>query len=68
MSIWSDNRQTAWNAVTPCNGLLKDCDKVLEHAARERVIIAFEPEPGMLIDTMTSYGKLLELVDFLCSN
>jgi sugar phosphate isomerase/epimerase len=32
----------------------------LEHAARQDVTLAFEPEPGMFIDTLGSYADLLE--------
>ena len=31
---------------------------MLEHAERRGVTIGFEPEPGMLIDTVESFGRL----------
>jgi sugar phosphate isomerase/epimerase len=34
--------------------------EVLEHAERRQVMLAFEPEPGMLVDTLSRYGELLE--------
>jgi sugar phosphate isomerase/epimerase len=32
---------------------------VLDHAERQGVVLAFEPEPGMLIDTLSRYDDLL---------
>ena len=61
--IWSGRLARGPHRDDALPRLAEGLHKVLEHAARERVIIAFEPEPGMLIDTMASYGKLLELVD-----
>ncbi len=36
---------------------------VIDHAARRGVVLGFEPEPGMFIDTMTRYEQLLTRVD-----
>jgi len=36
---------------------------VLDYADRQNVLLGFEPEPGMLIDTMASFAKLVEEVD-----
>ena len=33
--------------------------EVLDYAARQNVVIAFEPEPGMFIDTMAAFEELL---------
>lgn len=33
---------------------------VLDHAARRGVAFAFEPEPGMFVDTLDRYGELLD--------
>jgi len=36
---------------------------VVAYAAERHVDLAFEPEPGMLIDTLASYGKLLAALE-----
>jgi sugar phosphate isomerase/epimerase len=36
---------------------------VEEHAAQQNVVIGFEPEPGMLVDTMAHFAELLKHVD-----
>jgi sugar phosphate isomerase/epimerase len=42
--------------------LSEGCRRLLEHAARQGVTLAFEPEPGMFIDTMASFARLDEQV------
>jgi L-ribulose-5-phosphate 3-epimerase len=42
-----------------CQGLVA----VLDYAERAGVTLAFEPEPGMLVDTMSSFAALTESVD-----
>ncbi len=37
--------------------------EVLEYAAGLRVAVGFEPEPGMLIDSMTAFEELLRAID-----
>jgi L-ribulose-5-phosphate 3-epimerase len=37
--------------------------EVLDYAARRNVTVAFEPEPGMLVDTMARFEELLERID-----
>ncbi len=36
---------------------------VLDYADRKDVVLGFEPEPGMLIDTMARFAELVEAVD-----
>ncbi|WP_425398854.1 sugar phosphate isomerase/epimerase family protein [Aeoliella sp.] len=40
--------------------LVESLRPVIEHARKQGVMLAFEPEPGHLIDTMASYAELLE--------
>jgi sugar phosphate isomerase/epimerase len=40
--------------------LVEGLQKTLEYAAANHVTIGFEPEPGMFIDTMSSWESLLE--------
>jgi sugar phosphate isomerase/epimerase len=45
-----------------CGGLRQ----VIEYAERRNVLLGFEPEPGMFIDTMTRYEQLLQRIDAPC--
>jgi sugar phosphate isomerase/epimerase len=44
-------------------GLIGGLREVIQYAADRDVVIGFEPEPGMFIDTMARYEQLLEHVD-----
>lgn len=63
ISIWSGRLPEGLANDDAIKRLADGVHAVLEHAALEGVIVAFEPEPGMLIDTMASYERVLELVD-----
>jgi L-ribulose-5-phosphate 3-epimerase len=63
VSIWSGRLPEGMDRHDGMQRLAEGLRKVLEHAALEGVVVSFEPEPGMLIDTMASYGDLLQLVD-----
>jgi sugar phosphate isomerase/epimerase len=39
------------------------CREVIDYAANKNVRLAFEPEPGMFIETMDDYAQLVERVD-----
>lgn len=60
-----------WAGVLPENEtredgfgrLIEGLQEVLKYADSRDISIGFEPEPGMLIDTMASYGELVERVD-----
>ena len=43
--------------------LLEGLREVLDYAAAKNVPIAFEPEPGMFIDTMPAFEELLTRID-----
>ena len=43
--------------------LADGCRRLCDHAARRGVALAFEPEPGMFIDTMTRFDELRRRVD-----
>ncbi len=66
VSLWSgalheggalDVRQQAMDR------LVEGLRETLDYAAAKNVTIAFEPEPGMLIDTMEAFEKLLARID-----
>jgi L-ribulose-5-phosphate 3-epimerase len=63
VSLWSGRLPEGMDRQTGLARLADSLHVVLDHAALEQVTIAFEPEPGMLIDTITSFDKLLKLVD-----
>lgn len=63
VSIWSGRFPEGADPAEAMRRLADGLHLVLEHAVLEDVIVAFEPEPGMLIDTMQSYAELLPLVD-----
>jgi sugar phosphate isomerase/epimerase len=63
VSIWSGRLPPGSTSDDAMKQLADGVHAVLDHAALEGVIIAFEPEPGMLIDSMTRYEELLSLVD-----
>ena len=61
VSFWSgvwrgDNEPLAWQ------WLLEGCLQVTDYAEQHKVQLAFEPEPGMLVETLEQYGRLAEQV------
>lgn len=56
VSLWSgtapENVDGAWDL------LLDGIDRVLRHASRAGVTLAFEPEPGMLVERLEDYERL----------
>ncbi|HTU27049.1 MAG TPA: sugar phosphate isomerase/epimerase family protein [Pirellulales bacterium] len=49
-------QEVAWQRLTESLG------PVLAHAERRGVVVGFEPEPGMVVDTLTSFDRLRGLV------
>ena len=43
--------------------LADGCTQVIDHASARKMKLAFEPEPGMFIDTFAQFEKLIEQVD-----
>ena len=43
--------------------LVEGLTHVLDYAERKNVVLGFEPEPGMLIDTMSSFAELVDAID-----
>jgi sugar phosphate isomerase/epimerase len=60
VSMWSgvapggESRELAWDL------LIDGCERVLTHAERNGIVLAFEPEPGMLVETLADYELLQE--------
>ncbi len=58
VSMWSgaappdESPELAWDL------LVDGCERVLAHAERNGIVLAFEPEPGMLVETLADYEAL----------
>jgi sugar phosphate isomerase/epimerase len=62
VSFWSGTAKEPTPEAVLMNRLVEDCRRLCDHAAAHRVRLAFEPEPGMFIDTMSRYSELHERV------
>jgi sugar phosphate isomerase/epimerase len=60
VSIWSGRIHDGAGDVEAMRRLVMGLTEVLHYAGTKDVLLAFEPEPGMFIDTMASYVKLVE--------
>jgi sugar phosphate isomerase/epimerase len=58
VSFWSGKADDSAPEEDLVGRLYDGCSRLCEHAAGRGVRLAFEPEPGMLIDTMARYGEL----------
>ena len=62
VSFWSGVVHDGADRGEAQSRLLESLRPVVEYAARQAVVIGFEPEPGMLIDTMERYDELRDRV------
>jgi sugar phosphate isomerase/epimerase len=62
VSFWSGRTETATPERVQWKRLVAACRQLADHAAERNVRLAFEPEPGMFIDTMQGFEKLHEHV------
>ncbi len=60
VSLWSGVGRDAAPEEAIWERLSGGLETVLDHAARRGVRLGFEPEPGMVIDTVARYGQLFE--------
>jgi sugar phosphate isomerase/epimerase len=58
VSFWSGAADEPAGDDVLLDHLVKGCSRLAEHAARRSVRLAFEPEPGMFIDTMPRFARL----------
>ncbi|MFC5722237.1 sugar phosphate isomerase/epimerase family protein [Streptomyces gamaensis] len=58
VSFWSGAPAPGLSPVTARQRLLDGCGWAVEEAERHGVVLGFEPEPGMLADTLDSYFEL----------
>ena len=58
VSLWAGVLHDGAPPATAWSRLTESLAPVLEHAERRGVVVGFEPEPGMVIDTLESFGRL----------
>jgi len=63
VSLWSGTLRDEVPVEVGLERLAAALGPVLEHAARREVRLGFEPEPGMFIDTLAHFERLLRWVD-----
>jgi sugar phosphate isomerase/epimerase len=63
VSFWSGTPRDQASDEELMSRLTEGCRRLCDHAARRQVRLAFEPEPGMLIDTMARFEQLNERVN-----
>ena len=63
VSIWSGISPADCKSHDAMETLVRNLSIVLQHAEDRAVDIAFEPEPGMLIDSTGRFERLLHLID-----
>lgn len=63
VSLWSGVLAAGDSRDDGFRRLIEGLQIVLDYAQRKAVKIGFEPEPGMLIDTMESFTQLIEQID-----
>lgn len=63
VSFWSGTADDAAKPSVWMKRLVESCRAFADIAAKRHVRLAFEPEPGMFIDTMTKFAELHDRVD-----
>ncbi len=58
VSFWSGTATDAAPNEELMRRLTDECKRLVEHTERTEVVLAFEPEPGMFIDTMDKFEEL----------
>jgi sugar phosphate isomerase/epimerase len=62
VSFWSGRAEPSSDEGEALQRLVAGCRALAEHAQRRGVRLAFEPEPGMFVDTMPRFARLHALV------
>jgi len=62
VSFWSGALAPGQSKRAAFDLLSKACAELSDYAAEKDVVLAFEPEPGMLVDTLAKYDRLAEAV------
>jgi sugar phosphate isomerase/epimerase len=63
VSLWSGARRDDASDEAVLERLAESLRLVLRHATDSGVTLGFEPEPGMFIDTLKSFQRLLQWID-----
>jgi L-ribulose-5-phosphate 3-epimerase len=63
VSLWSGVLRDAVSRRQALDRLVDGLQEVLDCAAGQGVVVGFEPEPGMLVDSMRAYEELLGRID-----
>lgn len=63
VSLWSGIRRDDAGDEETLERLTESLRQVLRHATDSGVTLGFEPEPGMFIDTLKSFQRLLQWID-----
>ena len=63
VSLWSGVLHDSISRQQAMDRLTAGLRPVFDYARSRGVVVGFEPEPGMLIDTMERFGELLERID-----
>ena len=63
VSLWSGVLRDPLPHDAAIDRLAEGLQELLDYAASRQVVIGFEPEPGMLIDSMRAYEDLLRRID-----
>jgi sugar phosphate isomerase/epimerase len=63
VSFWSGTPEDEIPFAEHLQRLFVGCSRLCDYAAARQMRLAFEPEPGMLIDTMDRYAELFKRVD-----
>ncbi|HZV05504.1 MAG TPA: sugar phosphate isomerase/epimerase family protein [Gemmataceae bacterium] len=58
VSFWSGTAMEPASEEVLMDRLVSGCRELCEHAERRQVRLAFEPEPGMFVDTMARWSEL----------
>jgi sugar phosphate isomerase/epimerase len=63
VSLWSGVLHDKPSDEAALERLSESLRPVLRHATNSNVVLGFEPEPGMFIDTLKAYSRLLQWID-----
>jgi sugar phosphate isomerase/epimerase len=63
VSLWAGVVRHSAGRDQAMSDLAVGLARVLEYAEQRRVLVGFEPEPGMLVDTMAAFDELRRRVD-----
>jgi L-ribulose-5-phosphate 3-epimerase len=63
VSFWSGVLRESLSPAAAMARLADGCAQVIDHASARNMKLAFEPEPGMFIDTFAQFERLLALID-----